>query len=260
MLGRWVLCPLALASALTATAAMASPADLCRAAAARAAARHDVPEAMLQAIALVESRRTVDGQSGPWPWTLNIAGEGVWLADRRAALARARAAVAAGQTSVDLGCFQLNYRWHGRHFDSLDVMIDPEPAADYAARFLAELYAETGDWVRAAGYYHSRTPRHFRPYRARVARALAQVGPRSRTEPEGPGKVAEAQSAAEPPGPRRPPPGAVAMPALKRQPMLRAGGRLALPPPGPAPAPRGAGGVALTTLAAAGRLIAPQPD
>jgi len=164
-------------------AAAPSPAALCRTAADRAAERHGVPPEILRAIALVETGRG----EGPWPWTLNIAGTGVWLGSRGAARERAEAAIAGGETLVDLGCFQLNYHWHGAAFESVDAMLDPARSADYAARFLAGLAAEAGDWEIAAGHYHSRTPRHARRYRALVAAAVARGGvsssPAARPEP-----------------------------------------------------------------------------
>ncbi|MGR3716637.1 MAG: lytic transglycosylase domain-containing protein [Thermohalobaculum sp.] len=161
-------------AAATASAA-GSPPALCLDAARAAAARHGIPAGMLHAITLVETRRKVDGVPGPWPWTLNIDGQGYWYDTRAEALAHAEREVARGRFSVDLGCFQLNYRWHGENFNALDEMLEPALAADYAARFLGQLFAETGDWMRAAGLYHSRTPVHARRYRGLVGRALASL-------------------------------------------------------------------------------------
>lgn len=172
----WGLFPaVLLAAALlpgTALASTGSEPDLCRAAAVEAARRHGVPEDIMLAITLVETRRRTDGVAGPWPWTVNIAGEGFWFDTRRAALAKAEAALAGGQRSFDVGCFQLNFRWHGAGFPSIDAMFEPALAADYAARFLHDLFAESGDWMRAAGHYHSRTPDHSARYRRMVAAAL----------------------------------------------------------------------------------------
>ena len=66
--------------------------------------------------------------------------------------------MAAGRRSFDVGCFQINYHWHGHNFPSLEAMFDPDTGADYAARFLQSLYAERGNWSAAAGAYHSQTP------------------------------------------------------------------------------------------------------
>jgi hypothetical protein len=170
----------ALALAVLAVAVPAparASADLCEAAAARAAAATGVPLPVLRAIALTETGRNRDGAFRPWPWTLNVEGRGAFFATSGAALAEARAARDRGATSFDIGCFQINHRWHGDAFPSLAAMLDPDANAAYAARFLRDLHAETGDWQAAAGAYHSRTPDHAARYRARFARILAGLDP-----------------------------------------------------------------------------------
>jgi len=164
------------AHAIAVASAGGSPSGLCVDAAREAAARYDIPARMMLAITLVETRRQVRGVTGPWPWTLNVEGEGFWYETRAEALARAGREIAGGRLSVDIGCFQLNYRWHGKNFEALDDMLEPSLGADYAARFLRQLFDETGDWMRAAGLYHSRTPDLARRYRGLVGRALASLG------------------------------------------------------------------------------------
>jgi hypothetical protein len=81
----------------------------------------------------------------------------------------------AERTRLDVGCFQLNVGWHGRAFDGIAAMIDPAGNARYAARFLAALHDETGDWSRAAAAYHSRRPGEARAYLDRVSTAVASL-------------------------------------------------------------------------------------
>jgi hypothetical protein len=145
----------------------ASPSDLCREAALQAARDTDVPFAVLLAISQTETGRTIGGQVQPWAWAVNMEGAGHWFDSQAAALAFARERMAMGAESFDVGCFQLNHRWHGAAFPSLEAMIDPVSNARYAAEFLAELHRETGDWSAAAGAYHSRTPDLADRYRAR---------------------------------------------------------------------------------------------
>ena len=151
---------LALAALLgAALPATASDAALCHAAAREAAARTGVPEAVLLAISLTETGTKRDGRFDAWPWTVNMEGKGVWFDTREQALAYALDEQARGARSFDLGCFQLNHRWHGEAFrQSVEAMFDPVATAMYAAKFLGDLYAETGSWEKAAGLYHSRTP------------------------------------------------------------------------------------------------------
>lgn len=171
-LQRVLLAVLALAAAAAPAGAVAPEADLCRGAAVEAARRHGVPEDIMLGITLIETRRRANGSVGPWPWTVNVAGQGFWFESRAEARAHAEATLAAGQRSFDVGCFQLNYRWHGAAFTGIDAMFEPALAADYAARFLSDLHAESGDWMRAAGHYHSRTPVHSERYRRLLADAL----------------------------------------------------------------------------------------
>ena len=60
--------------------------DLCRAAAIGAADRHGIPREVMLAITTVETQTRRDGESGPWPWTVNVAGKGNWFASRAAAV------------------------------------------------------------------------------------------------------------------------------------------------------------------------------
>jgi hypothetical protein len=158
-------------------AATRDPSELCEQAAMRAARATGVPLEVLRALALTESGRSRGRQMKPWPWTLNAEGRGAWFGTRGAAEAAARRIVASGVRSVDLGCFQVNYRWHGDAFASLEAMLEPDVNALYAARFLAGLAAELGSWEAAAGAYHSRTPeladRYVRRFRTHLA-ALAR--------------------------------------------------------------------------------------
>ena len=91
------------------------------------------------------------------------------LESKEALLEYALAQISKGETRFDVGCFQLNYRWHGESFASLDEMISPKSNALYAAKFLKSLYAEFGDWTEAAGAYHSRTEVLAATYKSKLA-------------------------------------------------------------------------------------------
>lgn len=179
--------------ALASTPRAAPPADsfvpdqsaLCTNAAKHAAARTGVPEELLLAIALAESGRSQGNRLQPWPWALNVAGRGYWPESRAAAAHHLRRVLADNPGQVDIGCFQINLRWHGDAFAGPAAMLDPEANALYAARFLARLHAETGDWETAAGFYHSRSPGRAAGYRARVLdlRAALTAAPRRDAPP-----------------------------------------------------------------------------
>ena len=153
----------------------ATTAALCDRAAQRAALAEDVPLDVLKAIARVETGRTQNGLLEPWPWTVNREGQGYWFASEVEAKSYVFDIFKSGVRSFDVGCFQINYRWHGKAFRSIDAMFDPDENATYAARFLAQLYAELGSWPAAAGAYHSRTQHLAASYSDRFQTVLAQL-------------------------------------------------------------------------------------
>lgn len=153
-----------------------------------------MPEPVLHAIALTETGRKLGGRLRPWPWAINREGVGHWFATREEALDFAQASVAAGRRSFDVGCFQINYHWHGHEFASLEAMFDQEAGGAYAAGFLRRLQGELGTWTAAAGAYHSRTPEFAQRYRTRFDRIYADLGGArlAVAAVEGPGEAAEA--------------------------------------------------------------------
>jgi hypothetical protein len=119
-----------------------------------------LPEQLLGAVGLVESGR-IDPKSGravPWPWTIDVAGTGRFFETKAAAIAAVELAQAEGAQSIDVGCMQINLAYHPNAFASLDQAFDPTLSTRYAASFLKQLYAQTGDWSAAAAAYHSQTP------------------------------------------------------------------------------------------------------
>lgn len=158
---------------LTSTAqAREDASNLCLEAASDAAERTGVPYDVLLAISKVETGRN----ERPWPWTVNFGGDGHWYDTAAEAEASVTEALDQGATNVDLGCFQLNYRWHSEGFGSVAEMLDPDRNAIYAANFLAEHYARTGDWAAAAAAYHSATPEYAEIYQAKFEAAYAGLG------------------------------------------------------------------------------------
>ncbi len=164
---------------LAARQAIAAPDDrvagICDTAARRAALSEGVPLDVLRAIARVETGRVRDGRLEPWPWAINIEGQGFWFASEFEAKSYVFNIFKAGKRSFDIGCFQINYHWHGKAFRSIDAMFNPDENATYAAKFLKNLYAELGSWPAAAGAYHARTPSLANAYSARFQTVLAQL-------------------------------------------------------------------------------------
>lgn len=183
------------------------PSQLCDNAARRAARSVGVPLDLMLAIARVESGRDRGQGLAPWPWTINVGGDGAFFDAPGPALDHAERTLQSGMENVDIGCFQVNFRWHGDAFASLETMIDPDLNAEYAARLLLEVYATTGSWTEAVGAYHSRTADLAAGY---VGRVDALLG----------GGLTPSQTAAALPGAAKDPTLAI---RINRYPLLRPG-------------------------------------
>ncbi len=160
---------------LPAVAHAKGEAELCNAAAISAANNAAIPPNVLRALTLVETGRNRSGSFDPWPWTVNMEGKGYWFDTRAEALDFVTRSHAAGARSFDVGCFQVNHRWHGQAFTSFDQMFEPLDNATYAAKFMTSLYKEGGSWSWASGAYHSRTVSLATKYRARFDRIIANL-------------------------------------------------------------------------------------
>lgn len=173
-----------LAQTMGAAKAAADPSDQCDRAAAQASEDSGVPIDILLAITRVETGRGTPDLR-PWPWTINADGAGNWYDTKDAALDAAVTHQSDGTGTFDVGCFQLNIKWHGDKFASLSDMFDPDLNADQAAAFLAELYQESGDWATAVSSYHSRTPDLAEAYLAKIKHVLNDPAtPEAVAEPE----------------------------------------------------------------------------
>lgn len=151
---------------------------LCSAAIQHAEQRYHLPPKLLVSIALAESGRPINSLSdiGPWPWTIDADGMGLFLDSKAAAVAWVRAQTPR-HSFIDVGCMQVDLRYHPAAFTSLENAFDPEANADYAARLLLSLYhgEAVGSWDIAVGLYHSHTPLLAAVYRNRVAMIGADV-------------------------------------------------------------------------------------
>lgn len=159
------------------TLAAAEPMSQCDRAAHGAAADSIVPVEVLLTLTRLETGRSRNGLYAPWPWTINLRGTGTWFQTKAEALTYIRHHLDAGVQDFDVGCFQINYKWHNAGFRSLEDMFDPEKNAQYAAGFLARLYSEFGNWDAAIGAYHSRTEALAAKYLKRYARIQHQLPP-----------------------------------------------------------------------------------
>ena len=148
--------------------------DLCQLAIAGNASATRLPPNLMSAIGRVESGRVDprDGNLKAWPWSINAEGRGYTFNTKAEAIAAVIALRARNVVSVDVGCMQVNLMYHPVAFASLEEAFDPAANVRYAAKFLGQLFAESGDWNTAAAHYHSKTPDLALAYQRKV---LAQL-------------------------------------------------------------------------------------
>jgi len=156
--------------ATSASAKSANPSVLCEYAALRQERVHRIPSRLLHAIAIAESGRwnKMRKENAAWPWTVTSGGNGRYFPTKSAAIRAVRRLQSRGVRNIDVGCMQVNLRYHPDAFKSLNEAFDPISNAGYAADFLARLRQEKRSWVQAVKHYHSATRELHTPYRAKV--------------------------------------------------------------------------------------------
>ncbi len=140
----------------------------------RAAAASGVPLNVLYSVGLTETGR--QGRLGPYD--MNVDGREVHAQSLAEALARVAAAEAAGARFIDVGCMQINLRFHRSRFASLSAMFDPALNVDYAANLLKGLKGQTGAWTLAVARYNAGpgNPAAERTYVCAVIRNMVASG------------------------------------------------------------------------------------
>ena len=116
------------------------------------------PKHLLSAIASVESGKynpKIQNFKTPWPWTINSNGKGYFFKTRSAAIRKVKYLLKKGIKNIDVGCMQVNLRYHPKAFRSLKEAFNPNTNVQYAAKFLNKLYRQEGNWDSAIGRYHS---------------------------------------------------------------------------------------------------------
>ena len=165
-----------------------SPGLQCRQAIAAAERSAHTPPHLLAAIGRIESGRRdpANGTVAPWPWSINVEGQDHVYDTKAEVIAAVRTFQASGIRSIDVGCMQINLMHHSDAFTSLEDAFDPQINAAYAARFLTELFQQTGSWEKATAWYHSATPGIGDDYQRKVAAAMPDEGRLAGTMPSTP--------------------------------------------------------------------------
>ena len=73
---------------------------------------------------------------------------------------------------------QINLKYHGHAFNSIEDAIEPKHNVDYSAGFLRSLYENNGfNWKKTAMQYHSKLPSQGLIYKNRLEKNYAKYGP-----------------------------------------------------------------------------------
>lgn len=161
--------------------ARAEEVDYCTPYIQRAEIKFKIPRGLLLAVAMVES-----GKNGrPWPWALNVGGEGIYPKSYEEATKYLRDTSGKARRDVAVGCMQIYVAFHGHKFSAVEWLLHPEYNVAYAANLLRRLYARQGNWTEAVAYYHASTNKRAQyDYVCSVFRRLNEI---RRTKPDAEG-------------------------------------------------------------------------
>ena len=96
--------------------------DYCQQATQQIERKYGIPRNLLRAISLTESGRWIkqDKANIAWPWTVASGKAGDFLPTKRAAIQHVESLQAKGVTNIDVGCMQINLRYHPDAFKNLN--------------------------------------------------------------------------------------------------------------------------------------------
>jgi hypothetical protein len=127
-----------------------------------------VPAVVLETVCLVESDLR--------PYVVNVQGKSYAFQTGAEACVFVKRVLARGISNVDVGCMQINWRWHGHTVESLEALFDPRACLVYGAKMLKTLFQERGGWLQSMLCYHSKAGGAQERYFEKVKRALLRTG------------------------------------------------------------------------------------
>lgn len=154
-----------------------STSEMCSLAAQKAEKSYGIKPHLLSTIAMVESGKWDEKteKRSAWPWTVHAEGKGYYYASKEEAVAAVKTMQQNGITNIDIGCMQINLRFHGKAFQSLEDAFEPEKNVAYSATFLKQLHKRNKeDWKKTAMHYHSKDWRKGINYKNRLEKHYAE--------------------------------------------------------------------------------------
>ena len=126
-----------------------------------------LPNKLLTSISLVESGIIEGNTINSWPWALNVNGKSKYFDNKKDTLSFLKESLKKNR-NIDIGCMQINYKFHGHNFKTLDHILNPEENVKYAAQFLKKLFKRHKSWNEAISRYHSSEPARKKRYLTKV--------------------------------------------------------------------------------------------
>lgn len=125
--------------------------------------RNGIPKGLLRSIAITESLMN--------PYILGDSGKPLKFTSIDSTLKALEEMIESGNSNIDVGIMQINYKWHHKEFTSLRDMVNPSNNIAYAAKFLRTLKDNHGSWQKAVRFYHSGNENFNKKYSRQVTLA-----------------------------------------------------------------------------------------
>ena len=128
----------------------------------------DIPKGLLLGIGKAEAIRKINNKYIIWPWTINHAGKSLFFDYKEQMKNYVFKNLKRKDFNIDVGCMQINIKWHKNNFKKISDMFEVTPNISYAASFLKQLKNKHGSWDKAIKHYHSSDPKKNNPYLIKV--------------------------------------------------------------------------------------------
>ena len=128
----------------------------------------DIPKGLLLGIGKAEAIRKINNKYIIWPWTINHAGKSLFFENKEQMKNYVFKNLKRNDFNIDVGCMQINIKWHKNNFKKISDMFEVNPNISYAASFLKQLKNKHGSWDKAIKHYHSSDPKKNNPYLIKV--------------------------------------------------------------------------------------------
>ena len=139
--------------------------------------RSGIPPYLLKAISLKETGRWDNNkkESFAWPWTVTSGKWSHYFKSKESAIRAVKRLQLRNIKNIDVGCMQINLKYHPKAFNSLEQAFDPNSNISYAALFLTKLHKQKKSWHRSIENYHSANPKYNNKYRKKVTEIWKSV-------------------------------------------------------------------------------------